>query len=114
MWVLFRQREILLEKRPSLGIWGGLWSLPEAEVGETPHLRCAREYGLDIASVVQLPDHEHGFTHFRLCITPLLILAKSRSPYAAQAGTIWLSIEDAKGAAIPAPIRKILSQLPIR
>ena len=33
MLVVLSRGEVLLEKRPPTGIWGGLWSLPEAPVG---------------------------------------------------------------------------------
>ena len=33
MLVVVSRGEVLLEKRPASGIWGGLWSLPEADVG---------------------------------------------------------------------------------
>ena len=51
--------EVLLERRPSPGIWGGLWCFPERLKG------CAR-------AVASCAPIEHGFTHFRLRIQPLL------------------------------------------
>ena len=89
---------VMLEKRPPVGIWGGLWSFPEVD---------------DVASESPLAKLTHTFTHFKLHITPQLIYTNSAHPQANEAGKIWLSIDDAIGAAIPTPIRKILLQLKV-
>ncbi len=36
MLLLFDRGELMLEKRPSRGIWGGLWSLPELAFDADP------------------------------------------------------------------------------
>ena len=89
---------VMLEKRPPVGIWGGLWSFPEVD---------------DVASESPLAKLTHTITHFKLHITPQLIYTNSAHPQANEAGKIWLSIDDAIGAAIPTPIRKILLQLKV-
>jgi A/G-specific adenine glycosylase len=63
---------LLLYRRPPHGIWGGLWSLPEAaETAQAQQL--AREYGADWTQASTLTPFAHQFTHFRLTITPLLL-----------------------------------------
>lgn len=88
--------EVMLEKRPPTGIWGGLWSFPEVD---------------DMSGDSPLSKLTHTFTHFKLHITPQLIYTNSAHPRVNEAGKIWLTIDDAIGAAIPTPIRKILLQL---
>src|SRR5262245_55915309 len=63
--VLRRDNEILLEKRPSSGIWGGLWSFPEAP-GKDVNGYCRRVLACQVISKTALDTLEHGFTHFRL------------------------------------------------
>ena len=96
MLVHVRGDEVMLEKRPPVGIWGGLWSFPEVDdlLGESP-----------------LAKLTHTFTHFKLHITPQLVYSNKANLQVNEAGKIWLSIDDAIGAAIPTPIRKILLQL---
>jgi A/G-specific adenine glycosylase len=53
----------------------------------------------------------HGFTHFKLDIHPLRLRVSALTPQAAEPGVVWLSLEEARGAAIPAPVRRILAQL---
>jgi A/G-specific adenine glycosylase len=95
MLLLLREGEVLLEKRPPAGVWGGLWCLPESRD----------------AAGKKLPVLRHEFTHFTLDITPVLSVVNSASPRAAEPGQVWLPVEEAIGAAVPAPVRKLLVAL---
>jgi A/G-specific adenine glycosylase len=110
MLVLRRGGEVLLEKRPALGVWGGLWSFPEVGHGDDP-VAAARRYGCEVASLMRLGGLRHGFTHFTLEIRPLLATVRHLRPRAAQPGVLWLPIEEALGAAVPVPVRKLLRAL---
>jgi A/G-specific adenine glycosylase len=95
-WLLLRHNgAVRLERRPSPGIWGGLWCPPELN-GKRP--RGARA----------LPVIEHGFTHYRLRIWPVLCDVPKR------AAGHWLKVEEAGAAALPAPVRALLGRLPAR
>ncbi len=110
MLLLLDRGELMLEKRPARGIWGGLWSLPELAPDADPASHCRDRFG-HVGLVRQhLPQLTHSFTHFRLHIRPvrLQLVAPRR---ATPAGQIWLPLADAVDAALPAPIRKLLSQL---
>jgi A/G-specific adenine glycosylase len=115
MLVLVSRGELLLEKRPAPGIWGGLWCFPEID-GTRLDMKlgleqeCLARFGLRIGASQRLSDIEHGFTHFRLRITPVLVRT-DRTPGACEPGSLWLTPEDARGAAIPAPVRKIIDAL---
>jgi A/G-specific adenine glycosylase len=96
-WLLLRHgREVLLEKRPSVGIWGGLWCFPEA--------------GKD-AQGVRLAPLEHGFTHFRLRIHPLLCDLSAKPARLEAPGRLWLDLARAAEAAVPAPVTKLIARL---
>jgi A/G-specific adenine glycosylase len=97
MLLLLREGEVLLEKRPPAGVWGGLWCFPEVEPGSEKPARSKT-----------LPVLRHEFTHFTLDITPIIGFVESEAPQVAEPGQIWLPIEDAIGAAVPAPVRKLL------
>lgn len=111
MLVLQRAGEVLLEKRPVHGIWGGLWSFPEIAADEDPAAVCAQRYGARASPLPALPNVEHGFTHFRLTITPQRLCVTALAPHAAAPGHLWLSLDEARSAAIPAPVRRILAAL---
>jgi A/G-specific adenine glycosylase len=112
MLVLLYAGQVLLEKRPDSGIWGGLWSLPELGAGEDVDAVCASRYGATPAKREPLPEVAHGFTHFLLDIAPLRIAVKKLDPRVAAPGVMWLPLADAFGAALPAPVRRILAALP--
>jgi A/G-specific adenine glycosylase len=101
----------LLEKRPPTGIWGGLWSLPEAAADQDMPTLLRARYGLVSATERELPKLVHTFTHFRLHIRPRVLSGIPAQPAAREPGLMWISVEEALGAALPAPIRKLLAQV---
>jgi A/G-specific adenine glycosylase len=108
MLVLRHGAQVLLEKRPHSGIWGGLWSLPEADVGADLAALCAQRFGASELEMSALPELMHGFTHFRLRIQPWCIDVRRLGTNAAEPGCVWLPLAEARGAALPVPVRKIL------
>jgi A/G-specific adenine glycosylase len=111
MLILLRGRDVLLEKRPPTGIWGGLWSLPEAAADQDMPTLLRARYGLVSATERELPKLVHTFTHFRLHIRPRVLSGIPAQPAAREPGLMWISVEEALGAALPAPIRKLLAQV---
>ena len=111
MLVIISSGEVLLEKRPPTGIWGGLWSLPElhieADIFTTLHLR----YGLTGHTMREMAREDHGFTHFSLSIFPVEIIPAKNPLRTMEPGLIWLSLIDALDAAIPAPVKRILESV---
>lgn len=111
MLILLRGRDVLLEKRPPGGIWGGLWSFPEAGVDEDSVAVARARYGVYAGKEQRLPDLAHTFTHFRLNISPRVLTGCTHPQAAREPGLMWISIEDALDAALPAPIKKLLGQI---
>jgi len=111
MLLLTRAGEILLERRPPSGIWGGMWCLPEASGTSDLAAYCLKRFGVRVLEFEPLPTLAHGFTHFSLDIRPLRVRVSALVPQAAEPGVTWLPLEDARGAAIPAPVRRILAAL---
>ena len=100
MLVFVNGDEVMLEKRPPVGIWGGLWSFPETS-----------EMPTEASPLAKLT---HTFSHFKLHIAPQLVYINKTTPQVSEAVKIWMSIDDAIGAAIPTPVRKILQSLKIK
>jgi len=111
MLILQRNSEVLLEKRPEPGIWGGLWSFPEVSDAQEAATLSRGRFGAAVKADGALPVIRHGFTHFALKITPMLLRVTRIEPRAQSPGHVWLTVEDAIGAAVPAPVRTILRQL---
>ena len=108
MLVIVAHGDVLLQKRPSAGIWGGLWSLPEVAEGDEPVGALRRTFGLTVASSEALAPFEHAFTHFRLEVKPWLLRARRPATLAAEHGATWLPLSELTGAALPAPVKKLL------
>jgi A/G-specific adenine glycosylase len=103
--------EILFERRPPLGIWGGLWSLPELSLEADVCAAVKSRFAADVTLRDQLPTIAHGFTHFTLTLHPQRLSARRWPSRAETPGTVWLAPADARGAALPAPIKKLLRSL---
>jgi A/G-specific adenine glycosylase len=99
-WLITKDKAILMEKRPSAGLWGGLLAFPETI-----------ERGWRITSRRKLPVVEHGFTHFRLVATPVLCQA---TVLRLANGHRWFAIKDAIDEAVPTPVRNVLRELRVR
>lgn len=99
--------EILLERRPNQGIWGGLWSLPELSPTQiaVPHVQDS--LGLETETLEVLPVLWHTFTHFKLEITPQPLQLTGRRP-ALPPNMQWLTLSDAIAAALPTPVRTLI------
>ena len=107
--VAVHEGRVLLERRPPSGLWGGLWTFPEPQGRDARSF--GRSIGCEIATLRRLPPLEHGFTHFRLRVQPLLCEVRRSTPRAEQAGRLWLDIADAARGAVPVPVRVLLQQL---
>ena len=106
-----RSGEILFEKRPDVGIWGGLWSLPECAVDDDVLALVRQRFGARVEFGEALPPIAHGFTHFALTLHPQRLSARQWPTRAEAPGTLWLAAADAQHAALPAPIRKLVRSL---
>jgi A/G-specific adenine glycosylase len=111
MWVVLSGGDVLLEKRPPTGIWGGLWSLPEADVAAPPAEALARDWGLEAAHVEALAPFEHAFTHFTLEVEPWRMQVTKTGTLAEGKSATWLALADIGAAALPSPVRKLLAAL---
>ncbi|MEK6662709.1 MAG: A/G-specific adenine glycosylase [Pseudomonadota bacterium] len=109
MLILRRGNEVLLEKRPAQGIWGGLWSFPEVAPEAVLNRHLQTHFGVQASLVAPLSPLVHTFTHFRLTIRPLVVWVSK--PDALHPGTMWLDRFDAHDAALPTPARRLLDLL---
>lgn len=104
-------RDVLLVKRASRGVWGGLWCLPEIEEATNALTEAAR-FGRPLARAAKhLSAIEHTFTHFRLSIVPVCVRLERAASTPAPLGTLWLPLDEARSAALPAPIARLLADL---
>lgn len=108
--VMLHRGEVVLERRPSSGLWGGLWTFPEEGAAAPGRAAIEKRFGCSIAARRKLPKVMHGFTHFQLEAQPIRLDLVRRSPRAS-AGRIWIDVAEAAGGAVPTPVRNLLLSL---
>jgi A/G-specific adenine glycosylase len=106
------QDSVLIKKRPPLGIWGGLWSLPECSDTEDINEWCMQNYEIEIKQKEILPTFKHIFTHFQLLITPIYVVyqpkklvIKDDEDYA------WYQINQTPDRGFAAPVKRLLESI---
>jgi len=110
MLMILDAGEILLERRPNQGIWGGLWSLPELSPEQIAVSHVQQTLGMEVEALEVLPVLWHTFTHFKLEITPQPLLLTGRRS-SLPPNTQWLALQDAINAALPTPVRTLIKTL---
>ncbi|MEO1575363.1 MAG: A/G-specific adenine glycosylase [Pseudomonadota bacterium] len=99
---------ILLEQRPPSGIWGGLWSLPEA--GEkSAEAWCDDALGVTPEVVSTLGVLRHTFSHFHLDITPV-IASVDRACAVEDTIRVWYNPDAPAALGLAAPVRQLIDE----
>ncbi|MGB5606794.1 MAG: A/G-specific adenine glycosylase [Gammaproteobacteria bacterium] len=104
--------EVLLEKRPPAGIWGGLWSFPEMAVSDPVDAWCNRTMGIEVQGLEQWPVVRHTFSHFHLDITPVVVTAGKCVARIMEADDrLWYNTDCQAERGFAAPVDKLLKRL---
>jgi A/G-specific adenine glycosylase len=102
---------VLLEHRPAMGIWGGLWSFPECPDGSSPEDWFETKFRCQIKIANQLDSVQHMFTHIELEIRPLLACLTGTVLALDSLDCVWYKLDMPIGLGLPAPVRRLLKQL---
>jgi len=106
-------QRIALVKRPSHGIWGGLWCVPEFEDRKELENWC-NTVGLVVSSTGrELQSFVHKFSHYDLQINPLLVSVEnvSKGRIAETDELHFYTYRQLREIGLPAPISKLLESL---
>jgi A/G-specific adenine glycosylase len=103
---------VLLERRPPIGVWARLWSLPEARDADSAARALRDRLGLKAGRITPLEPFTHVFSHDRLKITPLLCAPASVTRVQDDADRLWYSRAELAALGLPAPVRRLLDSLP--
>ena len=108
--------EILLEQRPSEGIWGALYSFPEefptSRDNENPVSSKNHCLQLAIPSENYLNTIRHTFSHFHLEIQPKIVkVSKNEFKLDDSTHRVWYSLKSPPTLGLAAPVKKLLAEL---
>ena len=104
--------EVLLHKRPSQGIWGGLWSFPELTINDALDETAEAIAGTALYGIESWTPFRHTFSHYHLYITPVkAFTAKETKTIQPVDSTCWVSIENPGKLGLAAPVTKLLRKL---
>jgi A/G-specific adenine glycosylase len=99
--------EILLEKRPMEGIWGGLWSFPECSTVDDIPLFSQQYLNNSTPKFYTWQSLRHTFTHFHLDITPVLMPIAADQTVALK-NILWYNSNQPPALGLAAPVARLL------
>ncbi len=102
--------EILLQKRPAVGVWGGLWSFPECVDLSAAKRLCKQQYACTLLSCKKMPEFKHVFSHFDLLITPINMMVQRSSAIMDSDSQFWYKRGDALPGGVSAVVSRLISQ----
>ncbi len=121
--VVNQDGHVLLQKRPAIGVWASLWSLPEdpkqlskfdfhhtpTEVNPTHTLLDQTQQWLGSGDI--WPTLRHTFSHFHLDISPRYFRVKTQSRIIERNQWLWFDPTKPPKVGLAAPIIKLINQL---
>lgn len=101
--------EVLMEKRPSSGIWGGLFGFFEfANEGELDNWLAT----LNLTGEKEvLTEFKHVFSHFNLMITPVVINVEKMPLQVAEKEVLAFNLREQQQVGLATPTKKIIKTL---
>jgi len=108
-WLLLdAQKRVLLQRRPPVGIWAGLWSLPEADDDTQANIWLSQHIQ-SRAKTEPLPPILHTFSHYRLTLLPRQKHPAALAPMVGDNHDLrWVARHALPDYGIPAPVRSLL------
>ena len=101
--------DILLYRRPSTGLWGGLWSLPELDDLEQL-ADLGQQQQLELGQRRELEGLTHTFSHFQLAIEPWLVRVTEQPSRVAEGDWLWYNLATPPRLGLAAPVKKLLKR----
>jgi len=110
------EQEVLMQKRPPTGIWGGLWCFPQFEKMESAEEWLDLNFKASIKQAKSLPSLKHTFSHFHLHIQPLIITLKNpininmnKSSVMEHDDSLWYNTTAEFNGGLAAPVQTLLN-----
>ncbi len=104
--------DVLLERRPSSGIWGGLWSLPQIDRIEDAAKSCVDRFHCEPDREQHWDTLRHSFSHYHLDIHPVKINLPHQADGIMEGGDLlWYNMKAPERVGLAAPVTRLLKEL---
>jgi A/G-specific adenine glycosylase len=107
-----RDGNVLLQKRPNQGVWGGLWCFPELSGIDEVAEWCETRVGISPERIAVRPVVQHSFTHFDLDMTPVEAhINEAPGRVSDTDGWLWFRLNQPPEVGLAAPVARLLESL---
>ena len=110
------QQEVFMQKRPPVGIWGGLWCFPQFEKIALAEEWLSDNYKMSLKETDELSKLKHTFSHFHLHIQPLIVTVKNpininriKRGVMEHDDSLWYNITTEFNGGLAAPVQTLLN-----
>jgi A/G-specific adenine glycosylase len=105
-----QQGDILLQRNPPSGLWGGLWVFPQIDhLDQIPN--CIGAMGFDLLDQTSHGISRHTFSHFHLDYQPIVVKVKDISTGVAdQDHLCWYNPKNPLSLGMPAPVKALIKR----
>ncbi len=104
------ENRIYLEKRPPIGLWGGLWCLPSINPDQCPASYIRAAYQLSSYDARELMRIKHSFSHYHLHINALSLKCSTENTQIAECSGRWFSKGELSGLGLAKPVSMIIKR----
>lgn len=105
------QRQVLIYKRPPVGLWGGLWGFYES-ASEDKLDAVAEGLGMRGYQQEMLQSFRHTFSHFHLQIHPvLLFLTELPQNSVQEAQQLWYDLDSPVNVGLATPTKMLFDKI---
>lgn len=106
-------QEVMMLKRPPMGIWGGLWCFPQFDTEADANEWFDSYASESLSSASKMDILSHTFSHFKLHIQPLKIILKRPINMGVMENheTLWYNIKTEFDGGLAAPVTTLLNKL---
>ena len=109
LWLDDGQGRVLLQRRPSTGVWASLWSLPQVDDPDGSQAWWSRHIGTTAGGGIALEPIDHAFSHYRLRLHPHRWHGVEPAMRLGDNDDLrWVHYDALTTLGIPAPVRRLI------
>ncbi len=111
--IVIYQGQVMLNQRPTTGIWGGLYSFNAMDDEQALENYLATKSWV-LEQKIELDEMKHIFTHFQLNITPVILKIADHQYFSSIADSdksVWYRLDTELSFGVPTPVVKLLKQI---